>query len=246
MGTDFGKHTLVLCGGGLDSYVAAWDSQLTYPDDRTVLMYVDYGAKAKHKELGATHQLRDEMNAYFGSETASLLQITGFSFFSRYTRSPLTDDGTLINAKPRAGVASEWVPARNTVLMSLAVALAENERFARIVTGINKTAAQAYPDNDQRWLYRWERLLEFAVLPGHYIELEAPVGTLEKHEIVTHGISNKMTPVLLAQSWSCYAGGKLHCGKCSSCRARREAFRKAEVEDLTEYDLDLIERHTTR
>lgn len=240
MGTDFGKHSLVLCGGGLDSYVAAWDNQQTY-GGRTVLMYVDYGAKARKNELAATEALAEMLNEKFGDETASVLPITGFSFFNRYTRSALTDDGILVNKKPRHGIASEWVPARNTVLMSLAIAIAENERFARVVCGINRTAAQAYPDNSVKWLARWEQLLEYVVLPGHSIELEAPVGTLTKTQLVVLGATNGMTGQQMSASWSCYTGGEIHCGKCSSCSARRKAFREAGVTDYTKYDLSPID-----
>lgn len=242
------KHTLVLCGGGLDSYVSAWDSQTAYPHERTMLAYIDYGCKATHRELAATEDLKKAMNANWGPGTASLMTFR-FPFIGKYLRSALTEDGVAINTNPRQLAPTEWVPARNTMLMALAVAVSENENFARIVTGINRTAAEHYPDNDQRWLYRWQELLKFAILPGKHIDLEGPVAHLTKTQIVSHAISLGMDSQFLAQSWSCYGNGgttKKHCGKCSSCRARRKAFRDANVTDYTEYDLDLIEEHTVR
>lgn len=238
---EYGKHSLVLCGGGLDSFVSAWDSQLAYPEDRTVLLYVDYRAKARRRELEATEKLADAMNTQFGKNTASVMHVD-FPFFAKYLSTPLTDNGVTINTKtPRLGVATEWVPARNTVLMSLAIAIAESEKFARVVTGINRTASVAYPDNDVQWIYRFEDLLKYAINRGRHLELEAPVGNLTKDGIVKLAVTDKMPLRLLAKSWSCYDGKPLHCGKCSSCRSRKKAFELAESADFTQYTSSLID-----
>jgi 7-cyano-7-deazaguanine synthase len=121
------------------------------------------------------------------------------------------------------------------VLLSLAIALAESEGFARIVTGINQDAATAYPDNDEEWLNRFQHLLPFALGTDRSLKLDAPLRTMSKVEIVQHGEGLKI-PWSQIPSWSCYNGGHVHCGLCSSCRARRRAFTLAKVKDPTEYE----------
>jgi 7-cyano-7-deazaguanine synthase len=230
-----GKHSLVLCGGGLDSYVAAFHNQRMHVDEKTVLLFVDYGQKAVKREWTAITKLAGHLNAHYREDTASIVAIKSFTFFRKYTTSSLTNDGVAVNREPRAGIASEWVPARNTVLMSLAIAIAENEKFARIVTGINKEAAMAYPDNDAEWLSRFQRLVEYAVLPSNELELIAPLEDLMKQEIVTLGVNTGFPSAELSDSWSCYNGGATHCGECSSCRSRKNAFDIAGYADETEY-----------
>lgn len=236
---NLGKNSLVLCGGGIDSYVAAWDNHLTQEDDdnpqSTMLLYVDYGSKARKQEIEATEHLRDEMNKRFGARTA-VMSIIEFDLWSRYLESPLTSESATINRNPRSGVAHEWVPARNTVLMSVALAIAESCNYARIICGINKTAARAYPDNDIEWLERWCKLAEYSVSKGRRIELLGPVAELTKLEIINHAYHLGMTQEIISHSWSCYeAKIGLHCGKCSSCRARRQAFNESLWSDPTTY-----------
>jgi len=231
---NYGKHSLVLCGGGLDSYVAAWDNQITYAADKTVLLYVDYGCRARLREIESTHHLAATMNKHFGLGTATVVSID-LNLWSKYLRSPLTDDGVVLERSPRAGVASAWVPARNTVLASAALAIAETDNFARIVLGINKTAAAAYPDNDIRWLERFEHMAEFGVARGRNVDFVGPVAKLTKAEIVALARETDFPVLPLSHSWSCYLGGKRHCGICTSCQARREAFTATDVVDLTLY-----------
>ncbi len=232
---NFGKHSLVLCGGGIDSYVAAWDTQLSHPGERIKLLYIDYGAKARTQEINATEYLRNAINERFGPFTASVAFIE-FNLWSKYLNSPLTSDDESINLNPRSGRASEWVPARNTVLMAVALSIAEDSDYARIVCGINKTAAVAYPDNDNKWLQRYQALAEYAVNKERHIDLVGPLAELEKVDIITLAYEIGMTQEILGHSWSCYkAYRKLHCGECSSCRARKTAFRESLWSDPTRY-----------
>lgn len=117
---------------------------------------------------------------------------------------------------------------------ALGISFAEAQNMSRVVVGINATAAVAYPDNDRRWAERWRSLIPFAVNKGTHIELETPLDTLTKAEIVTLG-SVLSIPWASVDTWSCYEGDTKHCGRCSSCRARRNAFASAGVPDPTAY-----------
>lgn len=229
-------HTLVLSGGGLDSFVAA-ASVLPSATEKVVLLTVDYRQKARWRELEANEHLKDALNRLYGPNHSSVMRID-FPFYRDYLQSPLTDNGTVItNVKAPPGVATEWVPARNTVLLSLGLAIAESEKFERIVVGINKSAATAYPDNGADWYFTVAELMKYAVSKETgLIHFYAPLLLQSKREIALAGLQAGLTLDELASSWSCYDAKARQCGQCNSCRSRKEAFEQAEVEDRTEYE----------
>lgn len=230
-----GEGSLVLSGGGLDTLVAAFDAKRRYPTERMQLVYFDYGTKARDSEVRATERIANAIaKRYYGTPTT--WRSFEFPLLAQLAASNLIDDREAISKNPQAGRASEWVPARNTVLMSLALAYAESAGYARIVTGINPDAATAYPDNDEAWSERMQAVVPYALGSDRFVKLEAPLSQLSKVGIVSRGAELKI-PWKEAGSWSCYDGGAIHCGLCSSCRARRKAFVIAKVVDPTEYEV---------
>lgn len=236
----FGSHplnrkssngSLVLSGGGLDTAVAAWDNAATYSEEPTVLLHIDYGQKARVAEWHATQELSVRMRKHLGVTTSAIRLKFNLGLLAGDS-SPLTGDKD-VESNPQAGQAHEWFPARNTVLMSMGLSWAEANGMARIVTGINMEAAGAYPDNEQEWLIRWQSLVPYAVGDSVSIDLEAPLVGMSKKDIVKLG--DKLGFPFETFSWSCYNGGVIHCGTCSSCRCRRAAFVSAGVTDPTEY-----------
>lgn len=230
------KTALVLCGGGLDSYVAAWSNQYQHHES-TELLFFDYGQKAMEQEWEATKAIANAMNRKdilrkpqdrYG---ITLVRYIPFDFYVSHIPSALTDASREIETNPQPGVAHEWVPVRNTVFVALALAFAEAHKHTRIVTGINLTAAQAYPDNSLGWLESW-RMLSLYATPAKVV-IDAPLVNMSKAQIVRHG--EKLGVPWGVETWSCYAGGARQCGLCSSCRARKEAFKEARVLDPTEY-----------
>lgn len=224
-----GEGTLVLSGGGIDTLVAAYDTRC-HNDGRIQLIYFDYGAKARMREINATISIANELERSY--RDSNVFRIFSLPILKELVVSSLTNDELAILSTPQAGKASEWVPCRNTVLMSLAMAYAESYSFARIVTGINPDAATAYPDNDEEWNRRMQQVVPYALGADRYVHLEAPLSRLSKVEIIQRG-SKLNVPWEL--SWSCYEDGDTHCGTCSSCRSRRKAFQLADVYDPTEY-----------
>lgn len=228
-----GEGSLVLCGGGLDSLVASYDAKKRYPTERMKLVYFNYGAKSVNQEKVAQTSIAASLNIRY-PDSATTPRTYNFPLLRTLAASSLTDPDLTVSITPEAGRASEWLPARNTVLMSLALALAESQGYARIVTGINQDAATAYADNDEEWMRRFQQLIPFAVGSGRSVRLDSPLSMMSKVDIVRHGDSLKI-PWSTVSSWSCYNGGQYHCGLCSSCRARRKAFKLAKVEDPTRY-----------
>jgi 7-cyano-7-deazaguanine synthase len=231
-----GSGSLVLAGGGLDTLVAAWDNQMRFPKDSVTLLHVDYGAKAAECEWQATQKLAHALTTRFDLPVKCAR--VPLQLLPAHTYSALVPGSQEVSKQPVSGKASEWVPGRNTLLMAIALSYAESNDQARIVCGINQEAAIAYPDNEGEWLDRWRQLVPYALSTERSIELCAPVAGLTKTEIVKLGERLKI-PWARAASWSCYEGGELHCGLCSSCRCRRLAFKRARVSDPTRYAAEI-------
>jgi len=220
------RKVLAVCSGGLDSSYAAYVHDKL--GDHVTLFHLQYGCKAEGPEVAAVEALAKELDI-----PAVFLQT---DFFSKDVRSVLTDATLEIN-HARGGIAGaelahEWVPARNTVMLSLALAYAEKHGYNVIALGNNLEEAGAYPDNEQEFINKFQALVPYAVKAYHQLQFSQPAGTLMKAEIVEFGTAMGMPWHL---TWSCYSGGEVHCGTCGPCSMRRTAFKMAGVEDPTVY-----------
>jgi len=134
---------------------------------------------------------------------------------------------------PRDGrIPSTYVPARNTILLALALGYAETHGLGTIYLGANAIDYSGYPDCRPAFLRAFERLARVAtraaVEDGRRVRIDAPLLRLSKAEIVRTGESLRVPWEL---TWSCYAGGRSPCGRCDSCRLRARGFRSAGVRD---------------
>jgi 7-cyano-7-deazaguanine synthase len=138
-----------------------------------------------------------------------------------------------------AGVPSTYVPARNTVFLSLALALAETRGATEIVIGANALDYSGYPDCREPYLRAFEAMARLATAAGTergaQFEIVAPLLHMTKAEIVREGVR---LGAPLALTHSCYdpsGGESLACGRCDSCILRRRGFEQAGVPDPTRY-----------
>ncbi len=211
------KRVLAVCSGGLDSTVAAhWAIDQGYDVE---LLHFDYGCRATEAEIKAVVALSVQFGIKLHLVTTGLFVdvIKG----SRLTRSTGGISDRVADGIAGAEYAHEWVPARNLIMLSIAVGYAESHGFDYITLGANLEEAGAYPDNEPEFLKRFEHLLPFATGDGKRLGLLTPVGNLMKHEIVKLGLELG-TPMGL--TWSCYENGDKHCGNCGPCFMRRTAF----------------------
>ena len=145
-------------------------------------------------------------------------------------RSALTDASRPLPNQPgRSGqIPSTYVPARNTILLSVALGFAESHRLGRIYLGANAIDYSGYPDCRPEYLRAFERLARLAtkagVEHGVRIRIESPLLRLSKAEIVRVG---ERLGVPWKLTWSCYAGGRTPCGNCDACRLREKGFAEA-------------------
>ena len=151
--------------------------------------------------------------------------------------SALTDASLAVPETPAKGIPITYVPARNTMLLSLALAWAEVLESQDIFMGVNAVDYSGYPDCRPEFITAFEKLAALATragVEGNPVRIHAPLIQLSKAQIVTrgreHGVDFSMTV-------SCYqtdAQGRA-CGRCDACRLRRAGFEAAGIADPTRY-----------
>ena len=151
--------------------------------------------------------------------------------------SALTDDSIAVPETPTAGIPVTYVPARNTVMLALALAWAEVLGARDIFIGVNAVDYSGYPDCRPEFIAAFERMANLATragVEGEKLRIHAPLQYLSKAQIIQRGIQ---LGVDYAQTVSCYQADVegLACGRCDSCRLRREGFLAAGIPDPTRY-----------
>ena len=151
--------------------------------------------------------------------------------------SALTDPSIAVPESPTEGIPVTYVPARNTVMLALALAWSEVLGARDLFIGVNAVDYSGYPDCRPEFIEAFERMANLATragVEGAHLSVHAPLQHLSKAQIIRRGIE---LGVDYAQTVSCYqadADGRA-CGRCDSCRLRREGFHSAGVADPTRY-----------
>jgi 7-cyano-7-deazaguanine synthase len=151
--------------------------------------------------------------------------------------SALTDPGIEVPETPTAGIPITYVPARNTMMLALALGWAEVLQAREIFIGVNVVDSSGYPDCRPEFIAAFEALAALATkagVEGTPFRVQAPLIRWTKAQIIREGLR---LGVDYAQTVSCYqadAEGRA-CGRCDSCRLRRAGFAEAGVADPTRY-----------
>ena len=139
--------------------------------------------------------------------------------------------------KPTDGIPATYVPARNTVFLSLALGWAEVLKVTDLFIGVNAVDYSGYPDCRPEYIQAFQQLANLATragVEGTGFTIHTPLIDLTKADIIRVGIS---LGVDYAETISCYSADEqgYACGVCDSCRLRAAGFKAAEVEDPTRY-----------
>ncbi|MBX9882563.1 MAG: 7-cyano-7-deazaguanine synthase QueC [Sphingomonas sp.] len=217
---------VVLLSGGLDSMVSAARAR----EDGFALLALSVDYNQRHRvELTAARRIAQALGA--ARHVVLPLDLSAFG------GSALTDD----IAVPKGGVGADipvtYVPARNTVLLSLALAWAEAAGARDLVIGVNALDYSGYPDCRPEFIAAFESMAALATkagVEGGRFTVHAPLQHLTKAQIVGEAARLGLDA---GMSWSCYdpAPGDLHCGLCDSCRLRQRGFEEAGLPDPTRY-----------
>jgi 7-cyano-7-deazaguanine synthase len=151
--------------------------------------------------------------------------------------SALTDAAVAVPETPSAGIPVTYVPARNTLLLSLALGWAEVLGAADIFVGVNAVDYSGYPDCRPEFIEAFERLARLATkagVEGAAFKIQAPLIEMSKADIIRTGSG---LGVDFSMTVSCYQAGPdgAACGKCDSCRLRAAGFAAAGIADPTRY-----------
>ena len=221
-----GKKAVVLVSGGLDSAtvlaMARADGLACYA------LSFDYGQRHR-AELLAAARLAEQLDAIEHRTVSLDLRAIGGS--------ALTDDAIAVPESPTDGIPATYVPARNTVFLSIALGWAEVLDADEIHVGVNAVDFSGYPDCRPEFIDAFQRLADTATkraVEGRRIRVHAPLLHLGKADIIRAGSS---LGVDYADTVSCYSAddrGRA-CGRCESCRLRRQGFESAGIADPTRY-----------
>ncbi len=151
--------------------------------------------------------------------------------------SALTDKNIAIPESLAKGIPLTYVPARNTVFLSYALALAEVLQAQHIFIGVNAVDYSGYPDCRPEFIAAFEQLANLATksgVEGLPFKIHAPLQYLSKADIIRTGTA---LGVDFSQTVSCYQADELGraCGRCDACRLRAEGFSQAALADVTRY-----------
>ncbi len=220
------KNAVVLLSGGLDSAtVLAIARQQGFA---CYALNFDYGQRHR-SELAAAARVADAL----GAQAYRVMKID----LDAFGGSALTDPAIAVPEQGGAGIPVTYVPARNTVFLSLALAWAEVLAARDIFIGVNAVDYSGYPDCRPAFIEQFTRLANLATragAEGSPFSIHAPLQQLSKAQIVQTGLA---LGVDFAMTVSCYnadADGRA-CGRCDSCRFRRQGFAEAGVPDPTRY-----------
>ncbi len=220
------KNAVVLLSGGLDSATAlALARQQGYACHA---LSVDYGQR-HHPELAAAQRVAQALGAV--EQRVISVDLTGFG------GSALTDARIAVPEQATTGIPLTYVPARNTIMLSLALAWAEVLQAQDIFIGVNAVDYSGYPDCRPEYIAAFERMANLATkaaVEGNHLTLHAPLLHLSKADIIKLGVR---LGVDYSQTVSCYQADKdgRACGMCDSCRLRRAGFEAAGMADPTRY-----------
>ena len=151
--------------------------------------------------------------------------------------SALTDPAIAVPTEPTTGIPVTYVPARNTLLLSLALAFAEVRGANDIFIGVNAVDYSGYPDCRPEFIAAFARLAALATkagVGGQRLEIQAPLIELSKVEIIRTGIAHGVDYGMTVSCYQADADGRA-CGECDSCRIRAQGFAALGVPDPTRY-----------
>lgn len=222
------RRAVILLSGGLDSTTCLAIARDAGYD--CFALSVAYGQRHA-AELSASRRIAQHFNALeHRLANVSLGQFGGSALTDPTIKVP-------VGGESGAGIPVTYVPARNTVMLSMALAWAEVVGANDIFIGVNAVDYSGYPDCRPEYIRAFETMANLATrsaVEGAHLRIHAPLMHLSKGEIIRRGIALGVDYSLTV---SCYQASDdgLACGACDACRLRSEGFTAAGVTDPTRY-----------
>lgn len=220
------RRAVVLLSGGLDSATAL--AMARRDGYQCYALSVDYGQRHATELLAAERVAR-----HLGVIEHRVVHLD----IGQFGGSALTDASIAVPEIEAAGIPVTYVPARNTVMLSLALGWAEVLDAEAIVIGVNAVDYSGYPDCRPAFVEAFQALANVATkraVEGRRLRIEAPLQHMNKAEIIQLGRTLGVDYALTVSCYQADAEGRA-CGRCDSCRFRAAGFAVAGVPDPTRY-----------
>jgi 7-cyano-7-deazaguanine synthase len=219
-------RAVVLLSGGLDSSTAlAWARTQGF---NCYALTVAYGQRHQ-SELAAAARVARALSAI--EHRVMQVDLAGIG------GSALTDWSIPLPEQPSTGIPMSYVPARNTLLLALALGWAEVLEARDLVVGVNIVDFSGYPDCRPEFIRSFEALATLATkagVEGARFRVHAPLISMGKAQIIRCGVELGIDYAMTVSCYQADAAGRA-CGRCDSCRLRREGFQAAGIPDPTRY-----------
>lgn len=215
------KNSVIIVSGGMDSITLLYD----HKDEIALGISFDYGSN---------HNAREIPFAKMHCERLGIKHITiNLDFMHQYFKSSLLDGAEAIPEGHYAddNMKSTVVPFRNGIMLSIAIGIAESNNLDQVFIANHGGDHTIYPDCRPEFI----NAIDAAATAGTYnnVKVVAPYTKITKSDIARIG---KKLGIDYTETWSCYKGGEVHCGKCGTCVERKEALAEAWIEDKTIYE----------
>ncbi len=223
------KKAVCLISGGLDSCVTAHIAK-----NQGYQMYglsFKYGQRHKKelkcaKDIGESVDVKDHI--FFS------LDLSQFGGSSLVDKTIEIEDNKLEDIGKT--IPSTYVPARNTIFLSIALAYAEVIDANSIFIGVTTTDFSGYPDCRPEFIDSFQKMANLATKKGiekKPVQIKTPLLYMSKADIIKEGVNLKAP---FEKTWSCYKGKGKACGKCDSCKLRLKGFKEVGIEDPIKYE----------
>jgi 7-cyano-7-deazaguanine synthase len=222
-------RAIVIASAGLDSTAVA--AYACSKHKEVTLLHYNYGCLAETPELIRIKKIQESLNKEYNNCSLYVMDLD--LKFMAHASTLMNGQEKITEGIAGSEYAHEWVPARNLIMLSMAVGYAEANDFSYIYLGTNLEEGGAYPDNENQFIKDFNSCLYGAVQNGKYVEIRTPVGNMMKHEIVPFGLKYKAP---FEHTWSCYRNGEKACGHCGPCFMRQTAFHRNGLVDPVEYE----------
>lgn len=219
--SEIAKDKVIIVSGGMDSITMLYE----YKDSIALAISFNYGSN---------HNAREIPFAEKHCKKLGIPHITiDLAFMPKYFKSSLLEGAAAIpeGNYDDENMRSTVVPFRNGIMLSIAIGIAESNSLKYVMMANHSGDHAIYPDCRPEFVANMAKAAEAGTYNN--VEILSPYTNLTKTEIALKG---KALGIDYSQTWSCYKGGEKHCGKCGTCRERREALRLAGIVDTTEYE----------
>lgn len=236
------KNVVVLLSGGLDSSTLAYFAKAKpnlYYKNRVFSLTFDYGQRHR-KELESAFEISKKIKAVEHKIIKFDLTLWGGSSLTDENIKIPKNRKLFIETKEKltnGSIPNTYVPARNTIFLSFALAYAEAVKAEEIYIGVNSIDYSGYVDCRPEFIKKYQELVKLATVSGvsgKSTKIKTPLINLTKAGIVRLG---EKLGVDWALTWSCYLGRKVACGTCDSCQLRLKGFALAGVKDPIKYKI---------